>query len=242
MSEVENGTEPRQEDSGVGEIPGKPGRQRRPTTGDVIKAKANRLKEHAHWVALLGGLLPAVTAGVISVITAYRGEPEANRAYEILAPQLNRQRTAIQIALGKLAKMEGRLEGEAAARLEAKVDKLTEENRKLKDQLMGPPQSVKKTSPATPAPPEHTAVKCPDGQVAGSDGKCHNVRRTIAARVKADTEKAKTFERKLREKQEWLRREREKRQQLEQKVRMLNAAQKAVVAPQLKMVPSSLKK
>jgi len=210
----------------------------------VFKAKANKLKEHAHWVALLGGVLPALTASIISVMTAYRGEPEANRAYEILAPQVNRQRTALQITLGKLSKIEGRLEGETAAKLAAKLDKLSEENAALKaqiDALKINPKGVKSTSPSTD-PQASSVKKCPDGQVLGADGVCHRVRKAIAAQVQADTVRARVTEQKLREKKEWLRREKEKRRQLEQKLRMLKATQQAETTPQLKIVPDSLKK
>lgn len=229
------------EDSGVGEIPGKPGRKKTPSGLQRALGNGSKFQRNAHWVALLGGLIPAVTASVISVMTAYRGEPEANRAYEILAPQVNSQKTSLQIILSRLAKIEGHYEGVEIGKLQAKIDTLVRENAAMKARLVGstPPTAVKSmgtsgTTATTTKPPP----KCKEGQLLGEDKKCHWVKRAVAA--KAEAQKAE-YERKLREKAEWLRREKEKRQRLEQKVRMLKQRPPPAPAPPLKAVPKTLK-
>jgi hypothetical protein len=233
-------SEEHKEDSGVGEVPGKPGRKKTPSGLQRALGNGSRFQRNAHWVALLGGLIPAVTASVISVMTAYRGEPEANRAYEILAPQVNNQKTSLQIILSRLAKIEGHYEGVEVGKLQAKIDTLVRENAAMKARLVGssPPPAVKKVEPR----PGASAPKCKEGQVAGDDKKCHWVKRTVAAKVKATEAQTKEYERKLREKQEWLRREKAKRRLLEQKVRMLKQRPMPKPAPPaLKAVPKSLK-
>lgn len=215
------------EDSGTGEVPGKPGRVRSPSAEQRILD--SRLRRNAHWVALLGGLIPAVTASVISVMTAYRGEPEANRAYDLLAPQVNNQKTSLQIIMSRLAKIEGHYEGLEMGKLSARIDSLLMENAELKKRLEAPPTAVKEKE--APKPPEE---KCKEGHVLGDDKKCHKVQRTVADKVKKTLAKKQEYE-------EWLRREKEKRQLLEQKVKMLKQKAPAAPAPPpLKTVPDSL--
>lgn len=199
---------------------------RKPSPSGEQRAWQGRLQRNAHWVALVGGLVPAVTAAIISVITAYRGEPEANRAYELLAPQINAQKTSLQIVLSRLSKIEGHYEGREIGRLEAQVDRLLRENTELKSRLLGPgPGVVKKTQSAA----------CRAGFVLGQDKRCHRVRKTVATKVRAT-------EHQLREKQEWLRQEKEKRRQLEQKVRVLKEQRGSAkpAPPTLKAVPKTL--
>jgi len=129
------------EDSGIGEIPGRPGRK--PTKEQPIRDK---LKEYAHWVALIGGLIPAVTASVISVMTAYRGEPEANRAYDLLAPQVNAHKTSLQIILSRLAKIEGHYEGMEMGKLSARIETLLQENSELKKESKGTEEKIEESS------------------------------------------------------------------------------------------------
>ncbi|NIT79707.1 MAG: hypothetical protein GWN58_33670 [Anaerolineae bacterium] len=219
------------EDSGIGEIPGKPGRRRLTPTGEQ-RALKGKLQRNAHWVALVGGLIPAVTASIISVMTAYRGEPEANRAYELLAPQVNNQKTSLQIIMSRLAKIEGHYEGKEMGKLEAKLETLIKENAELKARLGGTPGAVKKVEP-----PKEPA--CKEGQVLGDDKKCHWVKKSVATKVKKTLAKKQEY-------MEWLRREKEKRRLLEQKVRMLKQQTAtrpppAPAPPPLKAVPKSLK-
>lgn len=212
------------EDSGIGEIPGKPGRVRSPSSEQ--KVMDSRLKRNAHWVALIGGLIPAVTASVISVMTAYRGEPEANKAYDLLAPQVNAQKTSLQIILSRLAKIEGHYEGLEMGKLSARIDSLLAENADLKKKLEQGPPAVKKEEP--PKPPD-----CKAGEILGDDKKCHKVQKSVATKLEKTIAKKKEYE-------EWLRREKEKRRLLEQKVRMLKQAPPAPAPPRLKSVPDSL--
>lgn len=215
------------EDSGIGEVPGKPGRVRSPSAEQRILD--SRLRRNAHWVALIGGLIPAVTASVISVMTAYRGEPEANKAYDLLAPQVNAQKTSLQIILSRLAKIEGHYEGMEMGKLSARIDALLAENIELKKRLEVPPTAVKERE--APKPPE---TPCKEGHVLGDDKKCHKVQQTVADKVKKTLAKKQEYE-------EWLRREKEKRQLLEQKVKLLKQQQQPALAPpHLKTVPDSL--
>jgi hypothetical protein len=215
------------EDSGIGEIPGRPGRK--PTKEQPIRDK---LKEYAHWVALIGGLIPAVTASVISVMTAYRGEPEANRAYDLLAPQVNAHKTSLQIILSRLAKIEGHYEGMEMGKLSARIETLLQENSELKKKLEQPPTAVKSNEPTSQAVPP---PGCKEGFVQGDDKRCHRVQPTVAKKFQKTLAKKKEYE-------EWLRREKEKRQLLEQKVRMLKQHRPPAPAPppSLKTVPDSL--
>ncbi len=240
MADKDETTSASSEDSGIGEIPGKPGRKKTPSgLQQAISGGKGKLQRNAHWVALIGGLIPAVTASIISVMTAYRGEPEANRAYEILAPQVNGQKTTLQIILSRISKIEGHYEGVEIGKLEAKIDTLVRENAAMKARLVGstPPPAVKKAEP----PPKAEAPKCKEGQVVGEDKKCHWVKKAVAAKVKKTEAQKAEYERKLREKAEWLRREKEKRQRLEQKVRMLKQRPPPAPAPPLKSVPKTLK-
>lgn len=215
------------EDLGIGEVPGKPGRKRTPSAEQRILDSG--LRRNAHWVAIIGGLIPAVTASIISVMTAYRGEPEANRAYDLLAPQVNAHKTSFQIVLSRLAKIEGHYEGLEMGKLSARIDSLLMENAELKKKLEALPSAVKNSEP-----PKVEDQKCKEGQVLGDDKKCHTVQRTVADKVKRTLAKKREYE-------EWLRREKEKRQLLEQKVKMLKQRPPPVPAPPpLKTVPDSL--
>jgi hypothetical protein len=205
-------------------------------SGEVMMG---RLKRNAHWVALIGGLIPAVTASVISVITAYKGEPQATKAYELLAPQVNNQMSSLQIILTRLAKIEGHYEGLEMGKLSARIDSLLVENADLKRKLETLPV-VKKSVEPTPAPASAPAA-CKEGHIAGTDGKCYRVQKTVAKKVKAAEAKVKDYERKLREKQEWLRREKERSQKLNQKLEQMLQKKAAPVAPVLQAVPPDLK-
>jgi hypothetical protein len=247
--------EERKEDSGVGEVPGKPGVRAKTTpSGEARAIKIGRLQRNAHWVALIGGLIPAVAASVVSVVTAYKGEPEANRSHELLAPQVNAQKISLQIILSRLSKIEGHYAGMAAGKLEAKIDMLLKENAALKARtpVTTPVPGVKKVQPpkggggggGTAMGTISNVPKCKKGQVIGDDKKCHWVQKAVAAKVKAQAAKTKDYQRRLREKHEWLRREKAKRRQLEQKVRMLKQRPypKPMSPPPLKAVPESLDK
>jgi len=211
-------------------------------SGEVAKAKSQKLKDNAHWVALLGGLLPAVTAGVISVVAAVKGEPEANRAYEILAPQLNAQRSRLIEAEKSLAKLEGRSQGWRVGKISAQLDALREENQKLKDQLAARPTSVKKGSAASKPTVADGGTKCRKGYVL-AEGKCRRVNRAVAKKVADDERRAAEIARKLNEKHRWLQQEKQKRKALEQKLKQLQSKSKAPPAPRhhLKAVPKRLR-
>lgn len=218
----------------------------RPKTpsGETEKVKSQRLKDNAHWVAILGGLLPAVTAGVISIVTAVKGEPEANRAYEVLAPQINAQRARLIEAEKSLAKLEGRSQGWRVGKISAQLAALREQNQKLKDQLTSASTSGVKKGSAKPAPAAASAEpkKCRAGYVL-AEGKCRRVNRAVAKKVADDERKAVEIARKLKEKHQWLQREKQRRQALEQKLKQLQSKMKAPPAPRhhLKAVPKRLR-
>lgn len=201
--------------------------QKRRTPSQEQRALEGRFKRNAHWVALLGGLIPAVTAAVISVMTAYRGEPEANRAYAILAPQVNAQRASLQAVLSRLAKIEGHYEGKEIGKLEAQIERLIQENKQLRRKTtFRAPISVKKRKPPK---------SCKAGYVLGQDYKCHHVKRTVATKVRAT-------EQKLRENQAWLQHEKRRRGHLEQRMRVLKNQARSKPQMLLKAVPETLKK
>ena len=106
--------------------------------------KVNRpaFKEYAGAIAVLLGALPALTGMIISLISVYRGEPEARKAYTSLSAEVNKIHDWMEAVQLTLAKHEGRGEGLLVAKQEeilAKIAELTAENEKLKAEAVKAP-------------------------------------------------------------------------------------------------------
>jgi hypothetical protein len=113
----------------------------------TMMEKLNRpaLKEYAGAIAIVLGALPAITGMVISVVSSYRGEPEAQKAYTALSEEVNKIHdwmTAINL---ELARHRGREEGAAFAQQAVILEKL--EALKAENELL------KRNAKTAPPPP-----------------------------------------------------------------------------------------
>jgi hypothetical protein len=107
----------------------------------TMMEKLNRpaLKEYAGAIAIVLGALPAITGMVISVVSSYRGEPEAQKAYSSLAEEVNKVHDWMAAINLELAQRRGREEGIAfgqQAVILTKLEALQAENDQLKKQMV----------------------------------------------------------------------------------------------------------
>jgi hypothetical protein len=114
----------------------------------TMMEKLNRplLKEYAGAIAIVLGALPALTGMVISILSSYRGEPEAQKAYTSLSGEVNKVHDWMNAINLELARHRGREEGAAFAQqavILEKLEALKAENEQLK----------RNAKPAPPPPP-----------------------------------------------------------------------------------------
>lgn len=125
----------------------------------TMMEKLNRpaLKEYAGAIAIVLGALPALTGMVISIVSSYRGEPEAQKAYTSLSAEVNNLHDWMEAVQLTLSKYEGREEGLLVAKQQeilAQLAVLTAENEKLKadaQRVRAPELPV--VEPPPPPPP-----------------------------------------------------------------------------------------
>jgi hypothetical protein len=137
----------------------------------TMMEKLNRpaLKEYAGAIAIVLGALPAITGMVISILSSYRGEPEAKKAYTALSAEVNKVHDWMEAMQLTMARYEGRQEGLSVAKqgeILAQIQALTAENAQLK-------KVATETHPAPAAAPVTTGsgFGAGAGRLGGSSAK-----------------------------------------------------------------------
>jgi hypothetical protein len=147
------------------------------------------LRNYAGAIAILLGALPAVGSLIVSVVTAYRGEPVAEKTWTTVRTQLNQQAAAVNKLHLRVVHMQAHEEGKTSAAIQLKLDEL----QKKYDQLR---VSSSSTPPPTIALPAPRSTDCKDGQIRIND-RCRPVSRSIAAKVRADEKETDEIRQKL---------------------------------------------
>lgn len=190
MSEIEEKQEDRQEDS-------EPSRRKRPS-GPVRMLQGERLRNYAAAIAILLGALPAVGSLIVSLVTAYRGEPVAQKTWETLRAEVNKQAEAINKLHLRIVHFQGHQEGQTAAELQHKLDDLQRKYDEIKEK--DEPSKEKVEAPK----------KCRSGQVL-AEGKCRSVPRAVNDLVKKKEEELKKVKKEAEEEKRRHREEERKR-------------------------------
>jgi len=186
------------------------------------------LKNYAGAIAILLGALPAVGSLVVSVVTAYRGEPVAEKTWTTVRSQLNRQAEMINKLHLRMVHIQAHEEGKTSAAIQLKLDEL----QKKYDQLQI--NTEVRASAVGPTSLPESSADCQVGHIK-IDNKCRSVAKSVAVKVKADERKTEVIQKSLDE--EKLRRLREEkiRRQVDQKIQKAQSAQ-----PMLKQLPPKL--
>jgi gluconate kinase len=131
--------------------------------------------------------IAACLAAVPSIITAARGEPVAEQTWTTLKAQVDKQSEVINKMHRRLIYFQAKEESRTAMQLQAQLEALQKKYDELKSQKSSVPK----------APEKHAVAKCKQGQVLGSDSRCHWVRKAVAAKVKESKSEALALRRKL---------------------------------------------
>lgn len=142
--------------------------------------------------------LAAVSALILGMANMLKGEPTAEKAWDTSQEAINKNRGSINELGDGLRKlhlmfvhMQGRMEGQTAAAMMLKIEKLEAENKRLK---AAPPERVVRAQPSPPpAPPPK---ECREGWVEAG-GRCRRVGKAVAEAVDEAREKAQLAKRKL---------------------------------------------
>jgi hypothetical protein len=216
------------EESGVGEIPGKPG-ARKKTTGEVMGiSKSERVRNYLIGIGALTGL-------ILGLFSQFKGEPIAERTWKTLRRQVNKQSEIINRLHIRMVAFQAAQEARTAFELEGKLDALQKKYDALlaKQGSQKPTQSPVSVKPAAPAPP-----KCSAGHVVDARGRCRAVHKAVAAKVQADQKRAVSAQKALEaEKRKRLEAERRKKELMRKLIRQTKA--KAAPRP-LKALPDKL--
>lgn len=135
--------------------------------------KLNRpaLKEYAGAIAVLLGALPALTGMIISIVSSYRGEPEARKAYASLSAEVNSLHDWMEAVQLTLAKYEGREEGLLVSKQQeilVKIAELTAENDKLKTEARAIKAPPVQEEPTVSSPPVAAGFGSGAGRMGGA--------------------------------------------------------------------------
>lgn len=182
-------------------------RQRLPSGEVVALKRSEKIKNYATAISLA---IPAISGLIIGLVALNKGEPKAEKAYETLQEEVNKQAEVLKDIHLKLAKHEGWEEGKQAGKLQLKLDQL----QRRYDALLAKYESAK--GGKKPAPPSAAKDDCPLGQVR-IKGKCKKPPKAVSAVVAAMQRKeADTRRRLLAEKQRRIALERKKAELLRQ--------------------------
>lgn len=140
--------------------------------------------------------LGAASALILGLIQQFRGEPVAEKTWETLRSELNDQAKAVNKIQARLVYFQAWQEARTAMEIQNKLDLL-----QGKYDAMVAKQKTQQatTAPPKPAPKPEAKPACKEGLVEGSDGKCHQVRKAVAKRVKEDAKRAETARKALEE-------------------------------------------
>lgn len=181
-----------------------PRKKRRPSNAIRMLSKSERLRNYAGAIAILLGAVPALGSLIVSTMTAYRGEPAAekalktvNAAYSAIREEVNKQRVTLEAILERQNRQEGREEALGIATLQMKLDKAN-------DHIVGLKQLLSEKKKEEPVVLKVSTVEkrsCPLGHI-WSGSKCDRVSRAVAKKVKEDQKKTEAVKKELSEEKE----------------------------------------
>lgn len=161
---------------------------------DELKRPLTRSEKVRNYLIGLG----AASALILGLVAQFKGEPVAEKAYDVLRANQNKQAKELNRIRMRLVYFQAYQEAQTAMSVQAKLEAL---QKKYDTLLAGKPQA---TAPPVAKPPTVAAAPpkkpdCKEGWVRGTDKKCHRVRKAVATRMKTDARAAKETKRRLRE-------------------------------------------
>lgn len=157
----------------------------------IVKAftGSEKLKDYAGAIAILLGALPAVGSLIVSLATAYKGEPVAEKTWNTVRIQLNQQAEMINNLRLSVIKVQAHEEGKTLASLQIKLDEL----QKRYDQLLS-----KNKSSEFKVESSSKIIECQEGFI-NIKGKCQAVPRMLENRFKEEQQKTELMKKRLEE-------------------------------------------
>jgi DNA-binding transcriptional regulator YhcF (GntR family) len=159
-----------------------PGRKKLPTAENSTKLK--------NYATAIGLVLPALSGLVLGVIANVKGEPVAEKTWETLSKQVNRQSIALKRLHSRMVYFQAHEEGRHSAEIQIKLDALQKQYDALK--AKAPVKMVKGTGRVVPA----TQRACRQGYVE-ADGKCRRAARAVVQRVVTEAKAAASARKRL---------------------------------------------
>lgn len=158
---------------------------------DELKRPLTRSEKVRNYLIGLG----AASALILGLIAQLKGEPVAEKAYEVLRVNQNKQAKELNRIRMRLVYFQAYQEAQTAMTIQSKLEAL---QKKYDALLAGKPHAAVKpaTKPTVVAAPPKKP-DCKDGWVRGTDNKCHRVRKAVAVRVKNAAKQAKETKRRL---------------------------------------------
>jgi len=196
----------------------------KPPTGSVWALKGERLRNYAAAIAILLGALPAIGSLIVSVTTAYRGEPVAEKTWTTLRDQVNKQSESINKLHLRLVHFQGVQEGQTLSDLQHKLDDL-----QRRYDLLSSSSSSQNPEPD----------KCRDGHVFAG-GRCRAVSQAVDDLVKQKEQEAAEAKRKAEE--EMKRRLEEQKKRIEQTQKLSKPAPPSLLKSLPKHLDDAVKK
>lgn len=164
---------------------------RKGKSSGIVKAftKSEKLKDYAGAIAILLGALPAVGSLIVSLVTAYKGEPVAEKTWNTVRIQLNQQAEMINNLRLSVIQVQAHEEGKTLASLQIKLDDL----QKRYDQLL----SSNKNSDSK-IESFSKIVECKEGFI-NIKGKCQVISRIVESKFKEEQQKTELMKKRLEE-------------------------------------------
>ena len=190
------------------------------------KKKGSKAPTHRFTLTAAG--VAACLAAMPGVITALKGEPLAEETWRTLKKKVDEQSKFINLMKVKLVYFQAQHDMESSLSLKKKLNEL----QKKLDELRG--DSKVETKKESSASKFTEKPKCNERQTLGVDGKCHWVRKAVAAKIKQEEKEKEGFRKQLEI-------ERRKRIELEMKKLQLSQsiqnAQKFKKTTPMKLLP-----
>lgn len=156
----------------------------KPKTGVVGSiTQSERLRNYAGAIAILLGALPAIGSLVVSLVTTYRGEPVAEKTWETLREQQNRQGEVVNKLHNRVVYLQAYQEGQNVAALQSQLEELQKKYDDLKSTISEPTKVSVTTD-------------CGTGRVRIA-GRCRSTSKAVADLVKARIRETEEVKKKL---------------------------------------------
>lgn len=132
----------------------------------------------------------AASALILGLVAQFKGEPVAEKAYDVLRANQNKQAKELNRIRMRLVYFQAYQEAQTAMTVQTKLEAL----QKKYDELFSKRATSKPVTPSTATPLPRT---CRESWVMGADKKCHQVRKPVAKAVKTAVAHAEETKRKL---------------------------------------------